>query len=235
MAKKKSNYMTPTERVGGTIFFFVYLLVLPLLAHKLFALVGTLLGVTIGESLENILFYYLLFAVTLLLFHRFLWNTTRVFFENLNGALVTLCVSLLLFYGANELFYRVANVLMGSRVNLNDVTIAAQVNSAPRMTGLIVIFLAPFVEEVLFRGLVFGGLRASGRVLAYVISCALFAFLHVWTFALSNWDLSYFVLMLQYLVPGFVFAWAYDRSGTLWTSILLHGLVNALSMWTMLS
>lgn len=235
MAKKKSAYMTPVERVGGTIFFLVYLLVLPVLAHRLFVLVGTLLGVNIDASLENILFYYVLFAVTLLLFHNFLWRTTAQFFENLNGALVTLCVALLLFYGANELFYRVTNVLMGSRINLNDVAIAAQVSTAPRMTGLIILFLAPFVEEVLFRGLVFGCLRGSGRPLAYLLSCALFAFAHVWTFALSGWDMSYFVLMLQYFVPGFVFAWAYDRSGTLWTPILLHGLVNALSMWTMLS
>lgn len=237
MAKKKgsASYMTPAERVGGTIFFLVYLLVLPLLTHKIFTIVGTLLDVTISESLENVLFYYTLFAVTLLLFHNFIGRTTGDFLGNLNRSLTTLCVSLLLFYGANELLYRVANVLWGSRTNLNDMTIAAQVNSAPRMTALIVVFLAPFVEEVLFRGLVFGCLRRSGRVLAYLVSCVLFAFLHVWTFALSSWDMSYFVLMVQYLVPGFVFAWAYDESGTLWTSILLHALVNALSLWTILS
>ncbi|MFR5405539.1 MAG: type II CAAX prenyl endopeptidase Rce1 family protein [Oscillibacter sp.] len=28
--------------------------------------------------------------------------------------------------------------------------------------------------------------------------------------------------MLQYLVPGLVLAWVYDRTGTLWTSIGLH-------------
>ena len=72
---------------------------------------------------------------------------------------------------------------------------------------------------------------ADGRVAAYVISCVLFAFMHVWTFALSSWDWSYLILMLQYLVPGLVFAWAFDHSGTLWTSILLHATVNALALW----
>lgn len=57
----------------------------------------------------------------------------------------------------------------------------------------------------------------------------------MWTAAVSNWDLGYLILMLQYLVPGLVFAWAYEHSGTLWTSILLHMLVNALSLFTIAS
>ena len=234
MAKKKASYMTQTERVAGTIFFLVYLLVLPLLSDKLFALLEVLLDTKIGESLRNVLFYYTLFAVTVLLFHRFLAHTSARFLDNLNRSLTTLAVGLLVFYGANELLYRVFNVLFDSHTNLNDTTIAASVSSAPRMTALIVIFLAPFVEEVLFRGLVFGCLRERSRLVAYGASCLLFAFLHVWTFALSGGGIGYLTLMIQYLVPGLIFAWAFDHSGTLWTSILLHATVNALSLWTIL-
>ena len=232
---KKAAYMTHTERVAGTIFFVVYLLVLPLLSGKLFALIEVLLDTTISESLRNILFYYTLFAVTVLLFHRFLAHTSVRFLDNLNRSLTTLAIGLLVFYGANELLYRVFNVLFDSHTNLNDMTIAASVSSAPRMTALIVIFLAPFVEEVLFRALVFGCLREHSRPVAYAVSCLLFAFLHVWTFALSAGNIGYFTLMIQYLVPGLIFAWAFDHSGTLWTSILLHASVNALSLWTILS
>ena len=171
----------------------------------------------------------------LLLFHSYLAHTSSRFLDNLNRALSTMLLGLLVFYGANELIFRVCNVLFNSRTNLNDMTIAAQVASAPRMTALIVVLLAPFVEEVLFRGLVFGCLKEKSRIFAYILSCALFAFLHVWTAAVSNWDLGYLILMLQYLVPGLVFAWAYEHSGTLWTSILLHMLVNALSLFTIAS
>ena len=163
------------------------------------------------------------------------FHTSSRFLDNLNRALSTMLLGLLVFYGANELIFRVCNVLFNSRTNLNDMTIAAQVASAPRMTALIVVLLAPFVEEVLFRGLVFGCLKEKSRIFAYILSCALFAFLHVWTAAVSNWDLGYLILMLQYLVPGLVFAWAYEHSGTLWTSILLHMLVNALSLFTIAS
>jgi len=47
-----------------------------------------------------------------------------------------------------------------------------------------------------------------------------------------NQDITYFVVMVQYLVPGFVLAWVYDHSGTLWTSIGLHAAANALAVWT---
>ena len=236
MAKKAATtHMTHTERLAGTIFFIVYLLVMPLLADRLFALTEVLLDTQVDAGLQNALYYYLLFAVTLLIFHSFIGSTTTRFFDNLNRSLTSLFLGLLVFYGANELIYRVFNFFFHSRVNLNDTTIAAQVSAAPRTTALIVVFLAPFVEEVLFRGLVFGCIREKSRVVAYAVSALLFAFSHVWTFALSAWDVSYLTLMLQYLVPGLVFAWAFDRSGTLWTSILLHAIVNALALYVILT
>lgn len=232
MAKKAAtSHMNAVERVAGTIFFVVYLLVLPLLANKIFGIIEVLFDTHISDSLANVIYYYALFAIVLLLFHSFLAHTTSRFLGNVHRAMTTFCIALLVFYGANELFYRVTNILLGSHTNLNDTTIAASINAAPRMTALIVVFLAPFVEEVLFRGLVFGCLKEKSRIVGYAVSCVLFAFLHVWTFALSAWDWSYFVLMLQYLIPGLVFAWAFDRSGTLWTSILLHATVNALALW----
>ncbi len=232
MAKKSATtQMNHTERLAGTIFFVVYLLVMPLLADKLFSLAELLLGTNIDAPLQNALYYYLLFAVTLVIFHSFLGLTTSHFFDSLNRSLTSLFLGLLVFYGSNELIYRVLCLFFGSRTNLNDSVIAAQVNAAPRTTALIVVLLAPFVEEVLFRGLVFGCLKEKSRVVAYAVSALLFAFLHVWTFALSAWDMSYLILMLQYLVPGILFAWVYDRSGTLWTAILLHMSVNALALW----
>ncbi|MBQ9647683.1 MAG: CPBP family intramembrane metalloprotease [Oscillospiraceae bacterium] len=237
MARKAAatTSMNHTERLAGTIFFVVYLLVMPLLADRLFALFEVLLDTRIDAGLQNALYYYILFAVTLVIFHGYIGATTTKFFDSLNRSLGTLFLSLLVFYGANELMYRIANLFFHSRTNLNDTTIAAQVSAAPRTTALIVVFLAPFVEEVLFRGLVFGCVKEKSRVVAYAVSSLLFAFLHVWTFALSAWDLSYLTLMAQYLVPGLVFAWAYDRSGTLWTSILLHAVVNALALFVILT
>ena len=233
--KKSTAYMSPGEQIAGTAFFVIYLVVLPFVTGPLFRLAGVLLGVTIDAAMQNIIYYYLLFAVTLVIFHAFLGRTSRQLAEGLSGALKCLGVGLIALYGLNELVYRLTNLVVSNQTNLNDTTISAQIADAPHMTLLIVILLAPFVEEVLFRGLIFGNLRGKNPWLAYAVSCLLFALLHVWQFAVVNRDVTYFLLMVQYLVPGLVLAWVYDHSGTLWTSVALHAAANALSVWTILA
>ncbi len=233
MAKRKAaTYMTAGEQIAGVVFFVIYLLVLPFATAPAFRLAGRLLGVTISGALQNVIYYYVLFAVTIIIFHGFLGRTSRQFADNLGGACKTLVIGLIGLYGLNELVYRLTNLIFTNRTNLNDTTISAQIDDAPHMTLLIVIFLAPFVEEVLFRGLVFGNLKNKSRAVAYLVSCLLFALLHVWQFAVVNQDITYFLLMIQYLVPGLMLAWAYEHSGTLWTAIGLHAVANALSVWT---
>ena len=235
MAKRKSTtYMTYGEQIAGVVFFVIYLLVLPFVTTPLFNLAERLLDTTISGAMRNILYYYILFAVTLIIFHGFLARTSRRLLDNLGLACKSAAVGLVGLYGLNELVYRLTNLIFTHRTNLNDTTISAQIDDAPHMTLLIVIFLAPFVEEVLFRGLVFGNLKSKSRALAYAVSCLLFALLHVWQFAVVKQDVTYFLLMIQYLVPGLVLAWAYDHSGTLWSSIALHAAANALSTWAML-
>ena len=235
MAKRKaSTYMTYGEQIAGVVFFVIYLLVLPFVTTPLFDLAQRLLGTPISSAMRNMLYYYILFAVTVIIFHGFLARTSRHLLDNLGLACKSLGVGLVGLYGLNELVYRLTNLVFTNHTNLNDTTISAQINDAPHMTLLIVIFLAPFVEEVLFRGLVFGNLKGKSRILAYAVSCLLFALLHVWQFAVVNHDITYFLLMIQYLVPGLVLAWAYEHSGTLWASIALHAAANALSVWAML-
>lgn len=235
MAKQKSTaFMTYGEQIAGVIFFVIYLLVLPFVTTPLFDLTQRLLGVSVSAAVRSALYYYILFAVTVVIFHGYLARTTRRLLDDPGLAVRTLAAGLVGLYGLNELFYRLTNLVFTNHVNLNDSVISARLEGAPHTTLLIVIFLAPFVEETLFRGLVFGNLRGKSRVLAYAVSCALFALLHVWQFVVGGRDVTYFLLMLQYLVPGVVLAWVYDHSGTLWTSIGLHALVNALSTWAML-
>ena len=231
MAKKKSAaYMTPGEQIAGVVFFVIYLLVLPFVTGPIFRFAGKLLDTTISAGVQNMVYYYVLFATTIIIFHKFLSRTSRNLVDNINGAVRSVVVGLVALYGLNELVYRLTNLVMTNRTNLNDTTISAQIDDAPRSTLLIVIFLAPFVEETLFRGLVFGNLKNKGRLMGYAVSCLLFALLHVWQFAVNHQDVTYFLVMVQYLVPGLVLAWAYEHSGTLWTAIGVHAAVNALSV-----
>ena len=171
MAKKKtSGGLTGLERFGGTVFFVFYLLLLPLAAGPARHLAGELLGRPISEELYGAAYYYGLFAVTALLFHHLLGVSTRRFLDGPARTLKTAAAGIVAYYGLCELAARLGKVLADRSGNLNDAAISARTGSAPHMTLLIVVFLAPFVEETLFRGLAEGeepppGLRCQLRPL----------------------------------------------------------------------
>ena len=80
------------------------------------------------------------------------------------------------------------------------------------------VIVGPLVEEIVFRGLLFGGLASRiGVFAAALIVAGLFGIVHA--------DLVLFPTLAGL---GFVSALAYARSGNLWTSVTLHALNNAL-------
>ena len=92
----------------------------------------------------------------------------------------------------------------------------------------VAVFLAPLVEEPIFRGGVFGLLRRYSRAAAYGASMLLFAVYHLWSYALL--DASAWLYLLQYLPAGFLLARIYEKTNSLWSAIFLHMTVNGVSM-----
>lgn len=83
MARKKAAAgLTGLERFGGGVFFVFYLLLLPLAAKPALGLLGNLLGRQISEDMGGAVYYYTLFAVTVILFHNLLAKTTRRFLDD---------------------------------------------------------------------------------------------------------------------------------------------------------
>ena len=91
------------------------------------------------------------------------------------------------------------------------------------------VFVAPIAEECLFRGGLFGLLRHKNRALAYAVSALLFAVYHVWSAALA--DPSELIFLLEYIPAGLILARCYERTDSVWGSIFLHMLNNAVSIW----
>lgn len=236
MAKGRAGMtgMTSTEKLLGGVVLVIYVFVLPLTAEALFGGVERLFGFSMDRGLRDAVYYYILFALVLIAFGGYFGRTTRAFLDHPWQALAAAGVGMVAFYGFNELVCRVLGLLGAGQANLNDQAILARIGSAPRSTVLIVVFLAPVVEEALFRGYVFGNLREYSRAAAYGVSCLLFASIHVWQFVAASWDFAYLLVGVQYLVPGLVLAWAYEKSGSLWGSVLLHCAVNGLAVWSTL-
>ena len=94
------------------------------------------------------------------------------------------------------------------------------------------IFLAPIVEECLFRGGLFGLLRHKNRALAYAVSTLAFCLYHVWAYALV--DPRELLFILEYIPAGLVLARCYEQTDSLWGSILLHMFNNGVTLWAIL-
>jgi membrane protease YdiL (CAAX protease family) len=85
---------------------------------------------------------------------------------------------------------------------------------------LVAVIMAPLFEEIVFRGFLFRGFANSwGWVWGGLASAAIFGIAH---------------LQLDVFVPlatlGFVLAWAYKRTGSLWTCITMHALFNTIAV-----
>ncbi len=86
----------------------------------------------------------------------------------------------------------------------------------PLLIGFMAILVAPVMEEILFRGVLYPGLKAAGFPgLAWIGSAALFA--------LAHGNLLGFVPLV---FLGLALIWLYERTETLWVPIFTHILFN---------
>jgi len=89
----------------------------------------------------------------------------------------------------------------------------------PELAILIVVVLWPMVEEILFRGLLFGALRKwLTPAWTIVITAVLFATIH---------GDPYFLVPL--VAVGILLGWVRHRTGSVWFSVVIHILNNALA------
>jgi len=109
----------------------------------------------------------------------------------------------------------------------NEALLQAAAQDGGAVTATVV-FLAPVVEELLFRAGVFGLLRRRSRLAAYAVSALGFSFYHVAPYAFSQ--PACWLYLVQYLPASFLLARCYERTNTIWCSIFFHMLVNGVTM-----
>lgn len=90
------------------------------------------------------------------------------------------------------------------------------------------VFMAPIVEECMFRAGIFGTLRRYNRWAAYLVATLAFSFYHVWAYALV--DPIYWLYFIQYVPVSLLLCRVYERTNSIWGSIFFHMLVNYIAM-----
>lgn len=153
----------------------------------------------------------------------------RSFDRFLDRLLPCLFTILVAYFAANILDILAALIIQatGYLNNGNQEIIETFFDDSYGMMAASTIFLAPIVEELCFRGAIFGALRPKHKAAAYIVSILLFVLLHVWQNAIL--DPRELIAAIGYIPASLALCWSYDRTGTIWTPIFLHMFMNFVS------
>ena len=222
--------MTASEAQRGLVFFLLYLFVFPRLNAWIQRLI---IGDGEGEVLvaeANVIYYGFLFILALFIF----WSFLKEDFIDLMDWLPENLFGL----GAGLLFTLALRLLLGLLpLPVSDpisFQYASEFRGAPAPTLVLVLLLIPLVEEVLFRGFLFGQLRGYSRPLAFAVSILFYAMAMVWRYALDFSDPRYLLLSILYLPLSAGLTWCYDNGGSLWSCVALHAGFNGFLLFTAL-
>ena len=134
------------------------------------------------------------------------------------NVVVLSCGALVVFYGINFCYAAFAASLgLEGGGSLSPVLVNPTLFWGLAFSAVLV---APFVEEIFFRGFLFTGFREKyGWRKAAALSALLFSLIHLQP-----------LNMIPFFILGYIFAYTYEYSGSLWPAILLHATVNGVSM-----
>lgn len=134
-------------------------------------------------------------------------------------------------YPASRFLYFIPLALLSS-VNL---WFGAQINrpAGETLCYILSMLLVGFVEELIFRGLLFRALSRENVKTAVVVSSVTFGIGHLVNLINgSNTDLAAGICQVCYAVAvGFLFVILFYRGKSLWPCILAHGILNSLSVF----
>jgi membrane protease YdiL (CAAX protease family) len=176
----------------------------------------TILSTFVGSFVTLVIYGYFFRDILRYDFYRFTKTaeSIRYVFAGFAGLyLVNIAISLL---------YGLFNI---DGISVNQDIVQSLITTQPVLMALPVVVFVPFIEEVLFRGVIYEILskRLSVVVSAIFVNLA-FAFLHVS-------DINSLIFFPVYFFLGVVLSTVYLLSGkNIWVSTLAHGLHNLLSV-----
>ena len=218
--------MSKAQSILGWCYLPMHIVVIPLLS----GLLAYFSPEPVDETAVNVAYYTIGLVFTLFVMGSWLRRDFDTLLDNWSRCLLCMLFAYAVYWALS--FVTAALLLWseGEVVNPNNEAVMEMSGGGYGPLRGLAIFIAPLVEETLFRGVVFGSLRRRGwRIPAYVVSIAAFSIYHIWQYVLLYADASLFIYALQYIPVSAALAWVYDRSGTIWSSIFFHMLINLIA------
>ena len=224
------------KAIGVIILFPWYLYFAPKIINFLLNLYLVYFGSNIDINGLNVIYNLVVGIVVaiplFLVFKNFIYENFRVFKNNLTENIIwVVTIGLLVSYGLAFVGEMIQNLLLQTSDSeaTNQVLVEALVQSNFALMFIQTVIIAPFVEEMLFRGLIFNGLRQKNIILAHIVSAFLFGLLHVYSYILAG-DMSEWIKLIPYMTVGFSLSFAYEKRQTIFAPILLHSLKNCIAV-----
>ncbi len=179
----------------------------------------------------NFLYYALNFCAVVWIFRDFLKSALRV---ALDRPFCTLYDAALAYLGICALgqILEFGLQFFPDFSNVNDQGILSMLQENPLLIALGTVILVPVAEECFYRGLIFRNLYDRWPIPAYLISMVAFAAIHVVGYVGTCDPVRLLLCFIQYLPAGYCLCFAYRNSGTILSPILVHALVNAVSIYS---
>ncbi len=231
MAKSRGYYnigvsLNRWEVVAGFAYLPFYVWLTPILI----LLVANLCGKTMSDTTYHGWIYLVNFLAIWGIFRLFLVHSLKSFTQNFWGLVQGVVLGFAFYFVLTWALHWVLTFFGLANDTANNEAILTMAKADYPIMLVTTVFMAPIIEETIFRGLFFGLIQRKSRILAYFISALLFAILHVWQFIPTQGILDTILDTLQYMAPAIALGWVYEKTGTIWGPILTHGLINAMAM-----
>lgn len=221
--------MTQKESIWGWAYLAFQLLVLPTMLQSGNAALGYVLS---GSEL-NFVFFLINFIAVSCIFRRFFLASGTAARKRQKKFWGTVILGFAAYLLCNILYSQIMVSFFPHFRNLNDQNVGAMVGKEFLLMTVGTVILVPPVEEIFYRGLIFGKLFNRRPILAYVLSASLFSLIHIIGY-LGIYSASDFLLaFLQYVPAGLILAWSYQNADSIYAPVLIHALVNVRGIWLM--
>ena len=180
----------------------------------------------------NFIIDFITALIAVIILRNFIRRQWKDFMNNKLSIIVAGCFMGFFFnICANAIGNSIVKLFVDQSSSVNQQQVLAK--SIPAIMFFVTGFLAPLGEELIFRGLIFTGLRKYNRFLAYAVSAFLFGFIHVMNSVFAG-NILEMVQMIPYACSGLVFAYIYETTDNIWGSILTHMTNNIFAMLVIL-
>lgn len=217
---------TPKEKEikYGILLLLFQQLVLPLLLAFLW-------GRTMTAAEFNLCYFAINLLTTVLVFRCFIWKSVKSSTWNTGRFILSVAIGYVVYYIASTIISFLILIFHPDFLNLNDDSILSMAQQQMPLIIVGTVLLVPPVEEIMFRGLIFGSLYNRRPVLAYILSSVLFSLIHLLGYIQVYTPTEFLLAFIQYLPAGFILAWTYVRADTIFAPILLHALINSIAIF----